>query len=181
MQVKLGLSSVCLLSKLQATTGLRLIGDEKAEQILEAVYINFPFQFDVILCNIEQNKIDTLCRFGILFILKANFSTILNRSLFLKDLKKALTYGYELGVNQRNLPRPNPNDLLFILQMVLNYLLGKLGGDYSKTIDVVGMGGGSVQMAYTISANAAASAPTVPDGKDPYITKEYLKGKDYNL
>ncbi|KAG2243470.1 hypothetical protein Bca52824_094690 [Brassica carinata] len=116
-----------------ATAGLRTLGHEASENILQAV-------------------VKELLRDRSMLKTEANAVTVLD--------------GTQEGAYQ---------------WVTINYLLRNLGKPYSDTVGVVDLGGGSVQMAYAISEEDAATAPKPLEGEDSYVREMYLKGRKYFL
>ncbi|KAL8227177.1 hypothetical protein R6Q57_017009 [Mikania cordata] len=67
------------------------------------------------------------------------------------------------------------------LWVAVNYLLKNIGEEFSDTVGVIDLGGGSVQRAYAISEANAANAPRIPSAEDTCVKEMLLMGTKYYL
>ena len=65
--------------------------------------------------------------------------------------------------------------------VTVNYLLSRLGKAFDRTVGIVDLGGGSVQMAYAISDDDFVRAPKPRGEEQAYVRKMSLMGASYNL
>ncbi|KAK9108970.1 hypothetical protein Sjap_017030 [Stephania japonica] len=141
-----------------ATAGLRLLKGNASEQILQA-NCNGPIN----ICRYFMTSLQTWTPVWTFVGSTARLECVRIR-LKSKPEWVSVLYGTQEGTFQ---------------WVTVNYLLGNLGERFPKTVGIVELGGGSVQMAYTISAKHAAEAPKTVDPKDSYVKEFSLKEANY--
>ncbi|XP_078180986.1 putative apyrase 3 [Carex rostrata] len=62
----------------------------------------------------------------------------------------------------------------------INYLMGNIGSDYSKTVGVLNQESASTEMTYAISSKAAANAAEFPGGEE-YISTHHIQSNHHYL
>ncbi|KAG2622772.1 hypothetical protein PVAP13_3KG002300 [Panicum virgatum] len=106
----------------EATAGLRLIGDDKAEEILEALDASQNYDSCGIYIYIHKQRMLALV------------------CCFLVQVRDLVHTKSKFQYNPKWITVLEGSQEGSYLWVALNYLLGKWGGDYSKTVGVIDMG-----------------------------------------